>query len=163
MVERIGQIFLKRRPQMTIQTSKTKALSISGHAGKTMATFTALALLAMSAGLTPAHAAPGARVDVRVNLGGHGYHEDQMVRQDPIFRRIGMTRARIDHLLDRRAISRFEARRLNEKLDEIAFDARLALQGRRTDRRLLVSAEMRLDDVTDRLDDTRFRRVTWYR
>ena len=150
---------------MNTLTSKAQIRPMANRASLTMATFTALALMALSASVSPAHADPRGQIEARESFGGQGYHEsyheDQFARADPIFKRIDFTRARIDRLSDHRAISRFEARRLNDRLDDIAFDARLALRGPRTDHRLLASADLRLERLTDRLDEARFRRADW--
>jgi hypothetical protein len=142
---------------MTRTTQALKATPKSAVA----ATFAAMALIALSLAPQASNASPNDGVNVRISV-GQGYHaEGPGLRADPIFRRIGETRARIDRLEDRRLISRFEARRYNQGLDEIAFDARAALAGRRTDHRLLASADMRLERLDDRLDDRRFQRTSW--
>jgi hypothetical protein len=141
-------------------TSKTQTLTTPAKSA-VAATFAVMAAIALTLAPQTSNAAPRAAVDVRIGVGQSYHSEGPALRADPIFRRISETRARIDRLSDRRLISRFEARRYNDNLDEIAFDARAALKGHRTDHRLLASADMRLERLDDRLEDKRFHKASW--
>jgi hypothetical protein len=141
-------------------TSKTQTL-IAPSKSAIAATFAAMAAIALTFAPQASNAAPHAAVDVRIGVGQSYHSEGPALRADPIFRRISETRARVDRLSDRRMISRLDARRYNQNLDEIAFDARAALKGHRTDHRLLASADMRLERLDNRLDDKRFQKASW--